>query len=506
MRWTACLLSLGLFTYYIKVSLHWPVLWDGATMHYIVFLLHHGFQPYSEITDMNLPGCYLMESWAMNLFGWGDLSWRVYEYFLTLVLAAGGIVIGGRKRWMAGIYCAVFFTLMHAAEGPTMAVERDEVMTVLLVIATAFLFTSIRQRKAWLLLPFGLLCGLASSMKPSAALVTVVLTILALAVSHRQGLPVWPRLFLVLSGNLVVLAVMLGFLLKHHAFSGLLFIVREVLPSYVKEKNFGRLYLLRHLTPVPLIPLTAVALAAAYVRRERWSWERTALLLVVAASTLTYWLQAKGYLYHRYSYTAFLLLLVGWELSGSEFTRKRTPLLLELTGLVLLFLIAVPFYVHRIKIFPRIIPQPQTIGYALEQDLTKLGGASLQHQVQCLDLVNGCLTALYHLRIVQNTGTTGDLLLFSPEGGAAVDFYRKWFLAQELSHPPDVVVLGNEWYFDYKTKGNKLDTWPTYATLLSQNYLPVGSRVFGTVEHAPAYEIYLRKGSNVLAEEQKHPF
>ncbi len=505
LRWIACLLSVGLFALYVHASLHWPVLWDGATMHYIVFLLRHGFQPYSDITDMNLPGCYLMEGWAMNIFGWGDLSWRIYEYFLMLVLAASGMVIGGRRRWMAGVYCALYFTLMHGAEGPAMAVERDEVMTVLLVIATAFFFMALRKRKAWLLFPFGLLCGLAESMKPGAALVAVVLTALALVVVRRRGLSVWPSLLLVLSGHLVVLAMMLGFLFKHHAFAGLLFIVRDVLPSYAKEKNFGHLYLLRHLTPVPLIPITAVALVAAYVRRERWHWERSALLLVVATSALTYWLQAKGYLYHRYTYTAFLLLWVGWELSGSEVLRRRMPALLEISGLLLLFLVAVPFYVHRIEVYPTIVPQPQTIGYSLERDLTSLGGDRLQNQVQCLDLVNGCLTALYHLRLVQNTGTTGDLLLFSPEGGAAVDFYRHWFLTQELAHPPDVVVLGNEWYFEYKARGNKLDTWPVYAAFLHDNYLPVGSRVFGPMEHAPAYEIYLRKGSTVLAEEQKHP-
>ena len=124
---------------------------------------------------------------------------------------------------------------------------------------------------------------------------------------------------------------------------------------------------------------------------------------------------------------------------------------------------------------------PKTSVMRWSATLPALGSDSLQHNVQCLDLVNGCLTALYHLRLIQNTGTTGDLLLFSPRPGPAVDFYHDWFWRQEQAHPPDVVVLGNEWYFDYLVSGNKLDAWPRYAAYLRSNYVPVISRSFGTL-------------------------
>ena len=71
LRWFACLAAFGIFLYYIAVSRHWIIMWDGAVMHYIVFLISHGFHPYSDITDMNMPGCYLTEHLAMTVFGWG---------------------------------------------------------------------------------------------------------------------------------------------------------------------------------------------------------------------------------------------------------------------------------------------------------------------------------------------------------------------------------------------------------------------------------------------------
>lgn len=502
--------AIALFAYYVAASLHWIVMWDGAVMHYIHFLITRGLHPYSDITDMNLPGAYLTEGWAMDLFGWGDLGWRIYEYFLLLVLTASGIVIGGRRHWVAGVYCGLFFTLLHGSEGPMMAVERDEVMTVLLVVATAFLFLSLRRRQPRFLLPFGLLAGLAVSIKPGALLLDLAFIVLACIIARRHGAAARSYLLSAAVGNLLVLAVMVGFFIRHHAFAGLIFIVQHVLPAYAREKNYGPFYLLRHLTPVPAIPLALAALAAMLVRRRPVTWEQTTLLTGVLIGSLSYWAQGKGYLYHRYLFVAYLLLWIGWELSGSIETTAgsvRSKLLLrwlQIAGVPLLLLVAAPFYVHRIYSYPRTIPPPQNLALGLERDLTQLGGPALDRRVQCLDLVNGCLNALYRLRLVQNTGTTGDLLLFSPRPSPAVTYYRQWFLAQELQHPPDVVVLGNEWYFQWVATFDKIDTWPRYAYDLRANYVPVVERTFGVFD-APAYRIYLRKGSAVLAQEQAHP-
>ena len=512
LRWIACLAALGIFLYYIAASLHWIVMWDGAVMHYIVFLISRGLHPYSDITDMNLPGCYLTEHWAMSVFGWGDLGWRIYEYVLLLALTASGIVIGGRRHWFAGIYAGLFFMVEHGAEGPMMAVERDEVMTILLVAATAFLFLSLRRRQPWLLFPFGLLAAVAVSIKPGALLLNLAFLLLACLTARRHAQPTVRYFLWAAAGNLLILAVVVGFIVRHHALPGLLFIAHSVLPAYAREKNYGQLYLLRHLTPLPAIPIVLVALAAAVLHRRPLTWERTALLLGVTLGSLAYWVQGKGYLYHRYLFTAFLFLWIGWELSGpvtSAVPSVRNALRwFQIAGIALLLLVAAPFYVHRIYDYPRSIPPPQNLALALERDLNQLGGNTpqntLQNQVQCLDLVNGCLNALYRLRLVQNTGTTGDLLLFSPHPSLAVTYYRQWFSLRERQHPPDIVVLGNEWYFLPIGSFNKINTWPQYAANLRDNYVPVIQRSFGPVFPA-GYRVYLRKGSVTLARELADP-
>ena len=507
LRWLACLLSLGFFCFYIQASLHWIVMWDGAVMHYIHFLITRGFRPYVDITDMNLPGCYLTEGWAMSLFGWGDLSWRVYEYFLMAVLAVSGMVIGGRRYWLAGVYAALLFTLMHGTEGPMMAVERDEVMTVLLVAGMAFFFVAVRRRDPRFLLPFGLLAGLAAGLKPGAVLLDASLLVLAAITAARRGERVQRYLLWGLAGNAAILIVMAGFIFRYHALDSLLFIARNVMPYYVREKNQGPVYLVKNLLSPLLLPVLGMAIVSAVLQRRAWSWERTALLLGVFSGLASYWIQRKGYLYHRYMFTVFLMLWACWELTNSEASRRWIPRVLEVAATAYILLWAAPKFAHKMYMYPLVTPPPQNLALGLEndlQDLQDLGGASLQRQVQCFDLVNGCLNALYRLRIEQSTGTTGDLLLFSPKPGPAVDFYRGWFAAREPLHSPTVIVLGNEYYHQAKTSFDKIDTWPAYADFLRANYVPVVERHFGH-NNEPAYRILLRKGSDVLAREQRQP-
>ncbi len=53
---------LGVALYFVVRSWHWALLSDSATLHYVVFLMHHGFKPYREITDNNFPASYMAEA------------------------------------------------------------------------------------------------------------------------------------------------------------------------------------------------------------------------------------------------------------------------------------------------------------------------------------------------------------------------------------------------------------------------------------------------------------
>jgi hypothetical protein len=169
------------------------------------------------------------------------------------------------------------------------------------------------------------------------------------------------------------------------------------------------------------------------------------------------------------------------------------------------FFFAVPMYVRTL----RNLTNTSLLTLSLESDLQHLGQTeSLQDKVQCFDLVAGCLNSLYHLRLVENAGFTGDLLFFRPEISAPRDYYRAlyWRLAQK--DPPTVLVLGNE-TFGMSGGFHKVDYYPQFRTYLEQNFTEVIEREFpmegvprgGTPRppsDTPAYRIYIRNQSPLL--------
>jgi hypothetical protein len=146
---------------------------------------------------------------------------------------------------------------------------------------------------------------------------------------------------------------------------------------------------------------------------------------------------------------------------------------------------------------------------ALEADLHTLGGAKdLQDKVQCLDLTTGCLNALYHLRIVENTGYTGDMLLFTKQQNGATIYYRDIYWQRMRNDPATVIVLSNQDMEESRGFG-RLDNWTWFSSYLQKNYTEVIARDFpheglaaSAVPVAPpdaaAYRIYIRNQTPLL--------
>jgi hypothetical protein len=508
LRWLCVLAFLGLFTYYIADTLHWPMTWDTPVMHYIHFLITRGLRPYSDITDMNLPGCYLTEGWGMAVFGWSDLSWRVYEFFLLAVLAASGMVLGGRRNWFAGIFAASFFLVMHGSEGPRVATERDELMAVLLIAAAAFFLVAVRRRAPAWMLACGFLAALAASLKPGAVLMELGLITLLFVYLRRDHQRIAPYVLWIFLGNLAVVALVLQFLLSNHAIRPLLFSVHTVLSSYSKLAQPGSMYMVRHLLPAALLPLLAASLIALSQRKSLssrlFNLDRAVLFLGIAVGAFSYFMQGKGLTYHRYMAVLFVLLWIGYELSEAMHREHPPSRWTAVAGIALLYLLVAPYYVHLMRRSAALDENGDPLAFTLQHDLNRLGGEQLQHQVLCLDMINGCFGALYRMRLVQNTGATGDMLLFTPHPDFATNYYRNWFMARDHEHPANVVVVENEWFQKQQPDFAKLDAWPQYAAYLASQYTLAVERHFGD-SGAPAYRIYLRNGSAALSAEQANP-
>lgn len=470
---------------------HWPLMWDAQVFHYGNFLIEHGFAPYRDIVDMNMPGAYLFDGCAIRVFGSGDIAWRITDFTLLGVLCLSMIAIARPYDWFAGLFAGVMFAIVHVAEGPQNSVQRDEIMTVLIMVGYAFLFVSRRHRNGWLMIPFGFSMAMATSIKPTAAPLGVLLLVVALWGSPAKLIAL--HICNALLGALIAIAIVATFLIHYHSVGALLVTCRRLTTYYAGSDRLSLHLLSLYSLPLAAFLLLPFALAVLPVAQNWKGWEQFAILTGAAFGALSYFVQGKGYAYHRYTFSAFVLLWIAVQLIIAVRNGTAWLKIVAITGLVLGMLVLVPLYTRTtIQMHPVNLFTP-----ALENDLSRIGSDRLQHKIQCLDLIDGCFNALYHLRIVQSTGWMGDLVLFSPEKGPVVDYYRNEFWTSLMTNPPTVIVLSNEWFNRTPTFA-KLNAWPQFSEYLTGAYKLIISREFDEEAHH-AYRIYVRRGVSLVA-------
>ena len=490
--------------WYFYKSIHWQLMVDSPIMHYVKFLMDHGRQPYTDITDNNMPGAYYTESWAMHVFGGSDLGWRIYEYFLLIALTGTLMLIAKPYDWLAGFFAGGLFIAVHAAEGPKYSAEREQVLTVLLLLGYAAMFAAVRRRQPALMVLFGLVSGLSVSIKPTFLPLPFTLAILLLFILRKRSIGVWPYIGWMFAGFISVMAVNLAFLLEHHAIHSFVFVLTTVTPTYAALARMGFWHLVSLSLPedIPvLLLLSVIACAVNWRGRVSWTWEQWALAIGVLFGWTSFMVQGKPFWHHRYTFLVLLFVLMGFELfSALKRTKLAQIVAVAAFGFALLWI--VPREMRSVLHIDRQMPSGQTLfTLNLQADLQRLGPADLQDKVQCFDLVYGCLNTLYHLNIVENTSYTGDLLLFTNLQGPAIDYYKNKYWDLERRDPCEVIVMSNEW-FQQRNSFDKVELWPEFAVYLRKNFTQVLERLAtgqGDDPHNPdGYRIYVRNGSPLL--------
>ena len=447
-------------------TIRWPLVGDAALIHYIVFLTGHGMAPYRVLGDMNMPGSFLVESAAMHLFGPGALAWRMFDFTLLAVAAVSCFLITGLRNRLAGLFAASLFALVHARDGLAEGGQRDLTMAVALLAATALLLHAIRRQTLWSAAAFGLLSGLALTIKPTALPLSLGQLAAALWVLRRSGRPWQPPLGAALAGTIVFPLLALGFLLQQHALSAFLEGLRTIVPYYAGLGHRPLGYLLLH-SLSPLLAVVLLWLAALALARPRLDLERALLFCGVLFGLLSYIVQARGLPYYRYPLLAFLLPLMALDLTHLLTSRTRLSSALALLALAIGGLWIAPqsaFLIHRYRW------QETDFLSSLEQNLDRLGGPRLSSHIQCIDSISGCGATLYRMRLVQSTGILSDFLLFGPENVPIVQKTRTSLFTSLDQRPPRVIVVSSWLHMNGPGDFQKLDRWPAFEQFLAQRY------------------------------------
>jgi hypothetical protein len=529
-------LSLSALLYFVW-SWRWPLVGDASLIHYMGWLIQRGWAPYREIGDMNMPGSYLIELAAMHLFGMGDVAWRLYDFTLMGATSASFFVItrsmkpgapsmtassswvGPEDGWLAGVFAACLFILVHGRDGLAQGGQRDLTMAVCLIVATAFLFVAIRREWPWAAVVFGLFSGVALTIKPTALPLTMSQLLLALYVLRGRGGQGesknrrWLRYAAAtILGYLVAPGAAFIFLLRERALAAFVANLHGLVLYYsgLGHKPLG--FLLLH-SISPLLPLVLLWLAVLALRRRSMDWERAALGFGALFGLVSYLVQARGFPYYRYTLLIFLLPLMALDFSQAAQTqlsdlwrttahirriqirRIQAAQWLALAALAYGGLVLAPqsaVLIHRYRWW-----ETDFIS-SLQQNLDALGGQRLSGHIQCIDSISGCGNVLYRMRLEPANGLLVDFPLFGAEDVPFVQQTRERFATAMNAAPPQVLVVSSALYVDGPGEYRKLDRWPAFGNFLAENYSlqtewsPSRTARWWSREETPAgYRIYV---------------
>jgi hypothetical protein len=495
-------------------SWHWPLLGDSSIIHYICFLIQRGWTPYSQISDQQFPGTYLIETAAMHLFGPGALAWRLFDFALLGTAAIAYCIVtrpsslARGESWLPGLFTASLFILIHGRDGLAQGGQRDLTMAVLLIAATAALFAAMRRNFPSLFAVFGLLSGIAITIKPTTLPITLAQVALAAFVLSRRGSPWRPYLLPAALTYLIAPAIALTFLLREHALAAFLAGFHTIVPYYASLGHRPPSYILLH-SISPMQPLVGIWFVLLALRgrspHQPHDWERTTLLVGALFGLIDCLIQQRAFPYYRYPLLAFLLPLMAIDLDRAlrQLTatpapaslRARTASLLAVAGLCFGGFFLAPqsaLFIHRYRWWET------DFITSLEQNLQALGGSHLSGHIQCIDSISGCDNVLYSMRLVQSTGILADYVLFGSDTVPVIRETRQQFLPAMLADPPQVMVVTSPLHIDGPGNFQKLALWPAFDSFLATRYslktqwTPTRTARWWTREETPAsYRIYV---------------
>lgn len=480
---------------FVVCTISWPFVYDAALIRYVNFLMQHHFAPYHDIKDYNLPGSYFFDWLVVHTVGASALAWRFYDFLLMTVCGVAMYRIACPYSRFAGFYGAALFLLFHARDGAGQAGQRDLLITALILIAVALLLSEFRTRRLTKAFFFGLCIGVATTIKPTALVVLLLILLLP-----RSELPStirrqWLCASAVLGGLFVAPLAAFIWLYQMNAMWSFWRTLTDYIPMHAQLGNLGFWPLLTRCLTASHGTILAIAVFLAFSNpqpelRKLRVFLSTGMIFGLAA----YFIQAKGYPDHRYPFAAFLFLFAAIEFTWA----LRSPDYRRIVGIVGLLFGAVLSVLSTVRAVRDHWPAEPVA--SLTRDLNQLGGPALSNDIQCLDTVDGCIETLYDMRLVQRTGFVYDEFLFTslrtltPEQAVTRSELRSKFLAELISHPPRVLVITPRLFPLGPDNYEKLHRWSDFSHFLDRCYKLQVQRDFpASRNYREGYRLYLRE-------------
>ncbi len=171
-------------------SMSWRVELDAPILLYQAYLMdEHGFVPYRDLFDMNMPGTYLAFFTIGKVFGYGGLGIRMADGLLVATMSGATAAMWWRLSRPAAVLAGSLVALCYLSYGQYMTLQREFLLVVVIALGVAAATSTWPIVRRSLLA--GLAFGVAATIKPHA--LVGLLPLVAYLASEAGQEPEEPR-------------------------------------------------------------------------------------------------------------------------------------------------------------------------------------------------------------------------------------------------------------------------------------------------------------------------
>ncbi|NWF65730.1 MAG: hypothetical protein HXY38_15665 [Chloroflexi bacterium] len=465
-------------------SLQWPITHDEAPLFYEAFLMQNGHIPYKDFFDFQMPGSFFAYYILGILSNFGPLRIRILD--LVILAAISTITYFAMRKHFgtsAALAAPILFALKYLEGGPALSLQREYLILIFTSISIWIGATdslTIRKR-----LSLGLLYGLASTLKPHAALGLLPFLLFDIADLRQRrefSLPSFAKQIILPTaiGFAIPISLITLYLAITHSLFPLIDIILNYVPLYTQINGE--------------MAVTPSAQRTAYVLNQLWRLGGTGLWLIPAAFGIylnrnrqTYLLASLAFIYalypaltgqfFPYHYIPFLyaiILVASLALNVEGQTSNVTTFDLRLSTFSIIALLLVTLATVRPS--QTFLRQLQGKDIAIAADRAAQISTFLEKnlepgdQVQPLDWTGGSLLAMLENRAPIATSYVFDFYFYHHVSNPYIQSLRADFMTQLQESKPrfiiEVTAIDKPWVSGEDTSRD----FPELREFLSQNY------------------------------------
>ena len=423
----------GLLTF---LSLSWSPVTDSPPVRYVARGILNGAVPYRDYFDTNFPGTYLVYMAGLAALGTSDGAFRAMDLLVLVGIAAGVFVIVAPSGKLPAAIAAGLFAVHHVAGGPESAMERDYLMCLPLVWATAATLEYMQSRQTVFLMGAGIALGFALTIKPHALILAGGLAVASILSQGTARAGAMAAAVTLASIGLPVVGVVLWLGLAGGLGPFVDIVVGYLLPLYSKlgRAPMRELLLFYPRRYLAIRMLVASGLLALWWTR-RWDRRATVLACGLVYGWLHFFVQGQGNHYHTYPLVLYSVAVAGIGL-GAAFSSGAPWLAVAQLGLAI-GTAAVSSY---LGLHPtRYAEDAGKVTRQLVAELAPI--VKPGDRVQVFETTAGGIRMLELLEIQQPTRFIYDFPLFHDVTSPYVQRLRREVLMGLDRHPPRAVVV-----------------------------------------------------------------